>query len=167
VLTEIPGSPFKAGTGPRRLTTDPSSKYLLVSDSDSHDIRTYSINASTGALKQIGNMATGGTNGDIRFEPSGKFVYVTFASPKKISIYSFNAATGALAKSKDVTTTQFPGLMGVDPSGKFLFVMVKNTATAISTYTINSTTGGLTLSSGPTTVDGDTGVVGMTVLGTP
>jgi 6-phosphogluconolactonase len=163
-LTEIAGSPFPTGTGPRRLTTDPSGKYLLVSNTDSHDIRVYAINVTTGALAQVGSkVSTAGLNFDIRFEPSGKFVYVSFGDLKKVSIYSFNSASGALAKVADVGTGRAASLLGVDPSGKFLFVEELDTTTFIATYTINAATGALTLASGPTLVDGDTGVVGMVV----
>lgn len=175
VLIEVPGSPFATGTGPRRLTTDPGSHYLLVSNTDAGekgDIRVYSIQASTGALTQAGStLLPGCPNYDIRFAPSGKFVYVTCGGVKKkkpeILVYSFNATNGALTKTQDVVLQIGASLLGIDPGGKFLFAMQMDTKTSISTYTINPGTGALTLSAGPTTVDGDTGVVGMTVLGTP
>jgi hypothetical protein len=36
----------------------------------SHDIRTYVISQATGALTQVGTVATGGINFDVRFERS-------------------------------------------------------------------------------------------------
>ena len=167
-LTEIAGSPFPTGTDPVRLTTDPSGKYLLVSNLVSHDIRTYAISQTTGALTQVGKVATGGSNFDVRFEPGGHFLYVTIGDLKRISVYSFNAGSGALSKVQDVNISGGAHFLAVDPSGKFLLAetFTTNSSTAVASYTINAATGILTLSSGPFMVDGDTGVVGMELSGT-
>jgi 6-phosphogluconolactonase (cycloisomerase 2 family) len=170
-LTQITGSPFATGTDPVHLTTDPSGKFLLVSNLVSKDIRTYSINPATGALTQVGLVATGGSNYDIRFEPRGHFVYVSIGDLKRISVYSFNTGSGALAKVQDVKISGGAGFLAVDPSGKFLlaetFITTSTaTTTAVASYTINATTGALALSNAPAMVDVDTGVVGMELSGT-
>jgi len=168
-LTEIPGSPFATGTMPVRLTSDPSGKFLLVSNAGSKDIRTYAINSSTGVLTQVGTLAAGGSPFDIRFEPSGHFVYVGVGGVSRISVYSFNASNGALTKVQDVSISGGgAGLLDIDPSGKFLLAenTLAGTSTGVVSYAINPTTGALTLSSGPVMVDADTGVVGMELSGT-
>ena len=165
-LMEISGSPFKTGTRPQRLAVDPSGKYLAVSSTDSHDVRSYAINAATGALTQVGSpISTGGNNYDVRFEPSGHFAYVTVSNLKRILIFSLNAASGTLTKVGTVTTQGNPNYLGVDAGGKFLFLMsTNNAASVVTSYMINVATGALTVSSGPFTV-GDNEVVDMVVSG--
>jgi len=165
-LLEMPGSPFKTCTGPRRLTSDPSGKYLLVSCTDAKLIQVYRI-AASGALTPVGNaISTGGLNWDIGVEPSGRFVYVTFGDLQRVSIYSLNATSGALAKIKDVSVSGSPRYVGMDTSGKLLFVLIAthDNKTAVAAYTIDAS-GSLKLASGPFTTS-DTGFpeVGMSVM---
>src|SRR5258708_1314086 len=80
-----------------------------------------------------------------------------------VSMYTVNSCTGVFTATIPPTISTFPSLVGsgdmvVDPSGRFLYVanLVSNVAgpSAISMYTINSSTGVLTPTTPPTVPTG-------------
>jgi len=166
-LAEIPGSPFPSVGGPQRLTMEPSGRNLLISNTQSRDIRAYAIDKVSGRLSRVGAAVdTGGGNFDIRFEPGGRFVYVTFGERQRISVYAFEPLTFtgiSLRKVQDVSTNGASTFLGIDAGGKFLFVTLLGRASAIATYSIDAQTGLLRLATAPVVVDTDTGVIGMAV----
>jgi 6-phosphogluconolactonase (cycloisomerase 2 family) len=52
-LTAVAGSPFTAGSNPKRLAVDPSGKYLYVTNEDADNMSAFSINAGSGVLTAI------------------------------------------------------------------------------------------------------------------
>lgn len=49
-LSEIAGSPYGVGTQPNSVAVDPTGKFAYVTGPSTHNIYTYTLNASTGAL---------------------------------------------------------------------------------------------------------------------
>jgi 6-phosphogluconolactonase (cycloisomerase 2 family) len=168
-LTELPGSPFATCTGPRRVTSDPAGKFLLVSCTDSKTIQVHKIQAD-GALTGAGNaLRTSGSNFDIAVEPSGRFAYVTFGDLQRVFVYSLNQNTGALARltAKDVKTNGAPRYICIDGGGRMLFVqMFASNKSVVAAYTIDAASGGLTLSGSSTTSASGFPEVGMSLLST-
>ncbi len=77
-LTAISGSPFAAGVNPIAVAVDPSGRFAYVANNGGGNITAYSINASSGALTQIGTPVNSGSRPDfISVDPSDKFVYVS------------------------------------------------------------------------------------------
>jgi 6-phosphogluconolactonase len=153
-LTEVLGSPFATCSGPRRVTSDPAAKFLLVSCTDSKNIQVHRIQAD-GSLATAGNaLRTGGANFDIAVEPSGRFAYVTFGDLKRLFVYSLNGSTGALTRlgNKDVNTSGAPRYISMDAGGRQLFVqMFASSNSVVASYTIDAASGGLKLSGPPST----------------
>jgi len=169
-LTELPGSPFATCTGPRRVTSDPAGKFLLVSCTDSKTIQVHRIQAD-GALAKAGSaLRTGGANFDIAVEASGSFAYVTFGDLQRMFVYSLNGSTGALSRltKKDVSTSGAPRYICMDAGGRQLFVqMLASSKSVVASYNIDAANGGLTLS-GPPSTTSTSGFpeVGMSLLST-
>jgi len=171
-LTEIPGSPFPTGNNPLYFTFDPSGKYLVVSNTGSTDIRTYQIGPGNCALTQKAILTK--ATGDVAFEPTGHFVYATSGgTAHTIAALSFNATTGVLTRSSTVATGALStSALAMDPSGKFLIAVQSNlssTTTApiqAASYVIG-TTGALKLTGSPVTLDADSPVVDLAIVGTP
>jgi 6-phosphogluconolactonase (cycloisomerase 2 family) len=169
-LTELPGSPFATCTGPRRVTSDPTGKFLLVSCTDSKTIQVHKIQAGGTLAAAGGALRTGGSNFDVAVEPSGHFAYVTFGDLQRVYVYSLNASTGALTRisSKDVTTNGAPRYISVDAGGRLLFVQIfASNKSVVAAYTIDAASGGLKLSGSPsTTSTSGFSEVGMSLLST-
>lgn len=169
-LTELPGSPFATCIGPRRVTSDPAGKFLLVSCTDSKAIQVHSIHADGALATAASALRTGGANFDIAVEPSGHFAYVTFGDLQRVFVYSLNANTGALTRlsSKDVSTSGAPRYLAMDLGGRQLFVqMLAANKTVVASYVIDVASGGLKLS-GPPSTTSTSGFpeVGMSLLST-
>ena len=114
---------------------DATVEYVYVTDSGSHSINAYKINATSGALTPInGLFSTGNGPQGIAVDPAGKFAYVANANSDDVSADSINAATGALKKIAGAPFGAGPQPSGVavDPSGKFAYVA--NFGFGVSSY---------------------------------
>jgi 6-phosphogluconolactonase (cycloisomerase 2 family) len=156
-LTPITGSPFTTGDGPVSLTVGPSGKFVYAANSGPGNISVYAIDGATGALTPVtGSPFTAGEDpNSVVVSPSGKFAYVANQGPASadISAYTVDATTGALTPV-DGSPFPFPSSDGgrptsaaVNPAGNFLYV-TSNNDSDVAAYSINATTGALTLVSG-------------------
>jgi len=168
-LTALAGSPFTlpAGyTAPWCSASNPVGTKLYVGCAEG--IAVFSINATTGALTSLPNLAVaipGRIQGDLLIHPSGRFLYVADSGHSVIKSYVIDATTGALSVAgTDVTVTYATGLNGAlgtsgitirnpssivfDRAGTMLFTrstdpqMGVNNA-AIDSYTVDPFTGAL------------------------
>ena len=168
-LTEVLGSPFATCTGPRRVTSDPAGKFLLVSCTDSKTIQVHKIQADGALTKVSSALRTGGANFDIAVEPSGRFAYVTFGDLQRVFVYSLNSNTGALARltNKDVSTNGAPRFISMDAGGRLFIQMFASNKSVVASYSIDAASGGLKLA-GPLSTTSTSGFpeVGMSLLST-
>jgi 6-phosphogluconolactonase len=157
-LTGITGSPYALSVVANNLKVDPTGKFLYVSMGNGSvaGVITYSINSSTGALKQIGTdgaaldqvnalaIATGSKA--VVYTP--KFAYATNQGSKTISEWTINDATGALTAiaGSPLADINGPQFIATSPSGAFVYT--GNSNNSISEYKVNATTGALTPVSG-------------------
>ncbi len=197
-LTSIDADPttpgiqdFPAGTMPDSVIVDPSGKFVYAANMDSNDISAYTINSDTGALIPIDanpniagiqNFPSGMMPDAVTVDPYGKFVYAANMDSNDISAYAINSDTGVLTPIdadlsapggvQNFAAGTSPYAVSVDASGKFVYVVNHNMNVGdiggISTYTINSETGALTLPGALTPIDADPNMLGIQnfVLGT-
>lgn len=155
------------GVGPQSIVVDPTGKFAYVANegcglSAFGNVSMYTINSSTGTLTSVGPPVFTDDEGgrSLAVDPSGKFVYVASSgegdTAGSISTYAINATTGALASIETISApcapppspgSCSPWSVVVDPSGKFAFVANEGgfSPTSVSIYTINGTSGALTL----------------------
>ena len=97
--------PQVRGSGPSalqsRVRQNPDAgavEFGYVPNVGSSNISAYSIDAKTGALKQIAGspFVTGSGTSAIAIDPSGKFAYDTDSGSTTVSAFTVNAASGAL-----------------------------------------------------------------------
>ena len=150
VLTAAPGSPYPAGTQPSAIASDPTSRFLYVTDSKQNQLTGYTI-ASTGLLSTF---ASGPVNTDvfpdaIVVDPQGKFIYVANYTANDVSAYAINQSTGvpsSLAATSAFGTDTGPTCIIIDPGlGRFIYT---------SNFLGNSVTG-LTLDPNAGTLSGN------------
>jgi len=130
-LTPIPGTNpkggFSAGVFPSAIATDPTGKYVYVTDKAQNQVYGYGIaNNTTGALTGLVSspFATGQYPVSITIEPRGKYVYVANYNSQTVSSYSLNLASGALGASagSNFTTATGPTCVTVEPAlGIYLY----------------------------------------------
>ena len=114
-LTQVHGSPFKAGDYPQDVAIDPTGKFAYVTNSgvcfnrarNSYCVYGYTIDASSGALKKVNGspFKAGNLAYSVAIDPDGKFVYVTNFDGWNISAYAIERSSGALKKLKGQVKT--------------------------------------------------------------
>ena len=138
---------FTAGANPTAIATDPTGRFVYVTNNGAATVTAYSIDAATGALIIAGTASSVGTGlSSVAVSPSGEFAYVANSSTNNVSVYSILPTTGALTHisvSAAVTGTT-PVSVSIDPSGQFAYVANQGT-NDVSVYSINATNGSLTL----------------------
>ena len=146
-------SPYTSSLNPTSVVVDPTCRFVYAPSYSSNSISAYTINSTTGALSQIsGSPFLISSPSSIAIDPAGKYLYVANYSSNSISAFAIDASTGVLTQItgspfivSSVPST-YPSFVAVDPTGRFLYVVIINYG--ISAYSINSTTGGLTLIAG-------------------
>ncbi len=121
-------------------------EFAYVANIGSSNISGYSINATTGALKQIHGSPFGAGLGAsaVAIDASGKFAYDTDSVATTVSAFKIDATTGALkaVKGSPFAAGTAPSAVAADPKGKFLYV-ANYGSDNISAFSIDGSTGAL------------------------
>jgi 6-phosphogluconolactonase (cycloisomerase 2 family) len=150
-LTQLSGSAVNADA--ENLYTDPAGRFVYAT-TEGGLIQTLDIDSDTGGLAPIGNPLVTNYFYGMAIEPRGRFAYVTTADG--IAVYGIDPSTGTLsliagdATAVTITNLVSPIALQIDPSGQFAYmtVRVSTAETGVNAYTIDATTGALTLVSG-------------------
>ena len=94
-LTAVSGSPYQAGVKPSALATDPTSRFIFVTDYASNELIGYTV-LSTDVLSFMinGPFKTGNEPTAITVDPRGIYMYVTNSLDNTVSSYSISLPTG-------------------------------------------------------------------------
>jgi 6-phosphogluconolactonase len=149
-LSAVAGSPFAAGESPGSVTVDPSGRFVFVANFTGGlyggAVSAYTINSSTGALREVAGSPLGDEIGSISVavDPSGVFAYVANWSESNVSAYTINRSTGTLSAvaGSPFAAGNGPISVTVDPLGRFAYV-TNSADNTVSAYTINRSTGAL------------------------
>jgi YD repeat-containing protein len=132
-LTQIPGSPYTAGTSRGPVVAEPSDRFVYVGDPSSDSIFGFSIGAG-GALTALPGSPypAGGESLALLAHPSGKFLFglnqgqnVGGADPPgSVSVLAINSTNGALTpiSGSPFEVGDSPVALAQDPAGKYLYV---------------------------------------------
>lgn len=134
-----------AGSSPGFPAIDPTGSFLYVPNSADGTISTFSINVATGAIAKVGtDVSTGAGTGPVMLAvlPSNKFLYVTDQNNNQVIAMTITA--GALSAPVTTPAGNLPQGLAIDSSGSFLIVANQSDNT-LTYYTINGTTGALTV----------------------
>jgi 6-phosphogluconolactonase (cycloisomerase 2 family) len=165
-LTPVSGSPFAAGSGAEFMALDKVHNFLFVANQSAGNVSAFSVNTATGMLTAVPGspFATGAAPLGMAVDPMGKFVFVANQNSNSVSVFSINANNGALS---EVAGSPFAGVSNpfgitVGPSGTFLFVSSFNagsgTGNTVTTFSINATTGALTVADPATASSSPAGI---------
>ncbi len=160
-----------------KVASTTSGEYVYVTNFDDSTVWEYSVN-SDGTLSSIGtasvSSATGAAAITIAVHPSGKYAYVTMGSGTPDAVvaqFSINQSNGTLSLmstpsvSAGGASTQ---TIAIDPTGKYAYATSGESGwsnSSIAQYTIDQTTGALTLMSNPTVQTFAIGPSGIVIVG--
>ncbi len=167
-LTRVGTLSARATPGALAYLSDPAEavitpRFAYLINEVSSDISAYSINSTNGVLTSLGGLtATAGVPSAIAVAPQGAFTYVANRNTDNISVFSINQSNGALSEISgspfDIETSPTgpqtgPQSIAIDPSGRFAYVAISTDV--VAGYTIDSSTGALSLLSGSPYTAGD------------
>jgi 6-phosphogluconolactonase len=149
-LTLSSGSPYKAGVKPSALASDPTNRFVYVTDFASNEVIGYTIqNGSTLDFLINGPFKTGNEPNAIAFDPRGKYIYITNGLDSTVSAYTIDLTTGTPSAVVNVTGSQLnstdttPVAVIVDPAlGRFVYT-ANILGNSVSGFVLNPTTGAL------------------------
>jgi len=139
-----------------------SVEYAYVANYDDGTISQYKIDSISGMLTSMGTATAspGGNTLSIAVDPLGRFAYAPINASQSAVIAQFqiNQTTGALESNGTVSAAQgMANWIAIESSGKYAYATSGDNGaigTTISQYTIDQTTGALTLMSNPSVQTG-------------
>jgi 6-phosphogluconolactonase (cycloisomerase 2 family) len=167
-LTPVTGSPFAAGVTPTAIASDPTDRFVYVTDLVSNELLAYTTLTDNG-LSAVNNgpFVTNPYPDAVTVDPRGLYVYVANYNGGSISSYSIVQATGVPTATSGTTAnnvTAGPTFVFIEPNaGKYLYSadFVDNT---VFGSVLNANTGALEpLQNAPyPTAGGPTAIAGVT-----
>ncbi len=151
VLTAAAGSPWKAGIKPSAIVSDPTNRYVYITDYASNQLIGYGIQSGSVLDFLInGPFKTGNEPSAIVIDPRGKFIYVTNSLDSSVSAYSIDLSTGTPSGAVNTTgsatnsTDTQPVAITADPAvGRFIFT-ANHLGNSVSGFILDPTAGTLT-----------------------
>jgi len=151
-LTTLSGSPFPAGVKPAGISSDPTSRFVYVTDFSQNELIAFSV-IDQGVLHPLinGPFKTGNQPSSIQVDPRGKYIYVGNELDNSVSAYAIDLATGTPSAAVNTTgsTTNTTGTeplaVLIDPGfGRYVYT-ANFLDNSLSGFQINASTGTLTI----------------------
>jgi 6-phosphogluconolactonase (cycloisomerase 2 family) len=149
-LTAVSGSPYQAGVKPSAVTTEPTNRFLYVTDYASNELIGYEV-LSTNVLTFLinGPFKTGNEPNAITIDPRGIYMYITNSLDNTLSSFAISLPTGSPSaivgsgSSSGNTTDTDPVSVTVEPSlGRYVYT-ANRLGNSISGFKLNPETGAL------------------------
>jgi 6-phosphogluconolactonase len=128
-LTPASGSPYQAGVKPTAVVSDPTDRFVYVTDFASNQLIGYGINeGSTLNFLINGPFKTGNEPQAVTIDPRGKYIYVANSLDSSVSAFLIDLATGTPSAAVNPTgsatnsTDTQPMAIAVDPAlGRYVY----------------------------------------------
>ncbi len=138
-----------AGSGPRHIAFHPTKPAVYVVTELNNTVLTFSWDATTAAMKQIGEVSTlpkdfsgSTTSAEVAVHPNGKFVYSSNRGHDSIAVFGVNDDLTLTPIAHTKTGGQQPRHFAIDPTGAYLVVANQKTDDIFS-FKIDPATGTL------------------------
>jgi 6-phosphogluconolactonase (cycloisomerase 2 family) len=157
-LTSI-GTVSNAVSTPTDLLISPNGNFAYALSASNGSISRLRVNSATGAVSVLGFTGVSGASNceALAQTPGGGILYASCSSSLGtfVQAYTVDLATGALTLGArtDVSSTGSPATLAIEASGTVLHV-ARQVGNTVSTFRIDSSTGGLTLLGSTTTANG-------------
>ncbi len=149
-----PGAnPYEAGIKPSALVSDPTNRFVYVTDFASNELIGYTIQSgSTLDFLINGPFRTGNEPSAVTIDPRGTYLYVTNQLDSTVSAYLISLSTGTPSAAVNITGSQnnvtdtTPVAVVVDPAvGRFVYT-ANQLGNSVSGFILDPNTGALTSS---------------------
>jgi 6-phosphogluconolactonase (cycloisomerase 2 family) len=149
-LTAVSGSPWEAGIKPSGIVSDPTNRFVYITDYTSNQLIGYTV-LDGSVLKFLANgpFRTGNEPSAITIDPRGRFIYLTNQLDNSVSAYGIDLTTGTPTTVTNVTGSQTnstepqPVALIVDPAlGSFVFT-ANYLGNSVSGFILDATAGSL------------------------
>jgi 6-phosphogluconolactonase (cycloisomerase 2 family) len=149
-LTSSSGSPYKAGVKPSALVSDPTNRFVYVTDFASNELIGYTVQGGSALDFLInGPFRTGNEPNAIAIDPRGIYLYVTNELDSTVTAYIISLSTGTPSAAVNTTGSQVnltdttPVAVVVDPAlGRYVYT-ANQRGNSVSGFQLNPTTGAL------------------------
>ncbi|MFK7929389.1 MAG: beta-propeller fold lactonase family protein, partial [Myxococcota bacterium] len=128
-LTQL-GAPVATDLGAASITISPEGTFAYVAQEDASSVRTFAIDASTGALTQAGadTVFPGQSPVGVSVGPGGIWGFVALTENREIIPVGIDPVSGSLAPAlSGATTERAPGIVAVHPTEQFLYAATGDT----------------------------------------
>jgi 6-phosphogluconolactonase (cycloisomerase 2 family) len=149
-LTAAAGSPWKAGIKPSAIVSDPTNRFVYVTDYASNELIAYTIlDGDTLNFLPNGPFKTGNEPSAITIDPRGRFIYLTNELDNTVSAFAIDLPTGTpttvinvTGSPNNSTDTEPVGLI-VDPAlGRYVYT-VNYLGNSVTGFALDPTAGSL------------------------
>jgi DNA-binding beta-propeller fold protein YncE len=128
-LSPAAGSPYQAGVKPSAIVSDPTDRFVYVTDYASNELIGYGIHGGSQLAFLInGPFKTGNEPQAVAIDPRGKFMFVANALDSSVSAFVIDLTTGTPSAAVNPTgsavnsTDTQPLAIAVDPAlGRFVY----------------------------------------------
>ena len=128
-LTAAAGSPYQAGVKPSAVTSDPTDRFVYITDFASNELIGYGIQGGSVLNFLInGPFKTGNEPQAVVIDPRGKYIYVANSLDSSVSAYVIDLTTGTPSAAVNPTgsainsTDTEPMAIAVDPAlGRYVY----------------------------------------------
>ena len=154
-LTQVPGSPFRAGSGPDSVVFSPDGGMLAVANVSGHSVSVFSVDQTTGALTQVKGSPFPTTGGPVAFSPDGGLLATPNTVGDSASVFSVDQRTGTLtpvpgspfqlgigSRPQSLAFSPVGGLLAIANNGEAL--STGNVGPSVSVFSVDQRTGALT-----------------------
>jgi 6-phosphogluconolactonase len=150
-LTPANGSPYQAGVKPSSIVSDPTDRFVYITDFASNQLIGYGIQGGSQLNFLInGPFKTGNEPQSVAIDPRGKYLYVANALDSSVSAYVIDLSTGTPAAAVNPTgsatnsTDTEPISLYVDPAlGRFVYT-ANYLGNSVSGFRLDPNAGNLT-----------------------
>jgi 6-phosphogluconolactonase (cycloisomerase 2 family) len=143
----VAGSPFLTGNNPYGLVID-SASHLYTANKQDNSISEFTINADGSVAQLLGSPIGESYSAPVSLliDKSGKYLYVANQGSTNVAAYSIGSDGGlTLLAASPFGTNTAPSVLTADSSGKYLFVGSQANPGSIQSFSLSTSTGGLTL----------------------
>jgi 6-phosphogluconolactonase (cycloisomerase 2 family) len=149
-LAASSGSPWEAGIKPSGIVSDPTNRFVYITDFTSNELIGYTIlDGNTLSFLTNGPFKAGNEPSAITIDPRGKFIYLTNQLDNSVSAYAIDMATGTptsvvnVTGSASNTTDSQPVALIVDPAlGNYVYT-ANYVGNSVSGFVLDTTAGSL------------------------
>ena len=149
-LTAVSNSPYQAGVKPSALASDPTNRFVYVTDFASNELIGYTVQSNDSLNFLVnGPFKTGNEPASMTIDPRGIYIYLTNSLDSTVSAYAIalptgtpSSVVGATPSAGNATDTE-PVAIVVDPSlGRFVYT-ANFLGNSVSGFRLDPNTGSL------------------------